>query len=171
MIRTISITGRRGRYDLPTFLLTENEVLTLKFTGVDTRLGRYVATVRHGAETKTVYLSNAMTVDLTPEWLAKNAEKPLEVFLELRDSAGTRVLISSAKSATDQHGFYIEPLKLERVDDGWSMVAWLQRMENELVKLEKRFDGELKKALGRIEKAEKKLSQYEDQGVPLLFED
>ena len=171
MIRTIDIIGRRGRYDLPTFLLTDNEVLTLKITGVDPHLGRYVATIRHGNETKTVYLNTGMTFDLPAAWLAINGEKPLEIFLELRDNTGTQVLIHSAKSITDQVGFYIEPLKIERVDKNWSLVAWLQRVENNLTNIKRDFNAESQKIKDRMSKVEERLSEYDEKDIPLSVED
>lgn len=170
MIRTINIIDRRGTYDLPVFLLTENEVLTLKFAGLDPRLGRYVVTVQHGDERKTVYLTANLTVDITPEWLSKNGTKPLEVFLELRDNAGAKILIPSAKSATDRNGYYIEPLKIEEVDKSFSMVGWLQKLEKDLLDLKSVFEKELGKVTDRVLNVEEKLSEYEEHGVPLKFE-
>lgn len=172
MIRTINFIGRRGTFDLPSFLITENEPLTLKFAGLDARLGKYVATIRHGAEVKTVYLSNIMSLDIPAEWLfAANVNQPIEVFLELRDHAGTRILIPSAKTPTDQHGFCIEPLKLERVDGAWSMVAWLQRIESEIAALKAAQTQTAAATSKRFEAVEDKLSEYEEKGIPLLFED
>ena len=159
MIRTINIIERRGTYDLPVFLLTENEVLTLKFAGLDPRLGRYVVTVQHGDERKTVYLTANLTVDITPEWLKGNGTKPLEVFLELRDNAGTKILIPSAKSATDRNGYYIEPLKIEKVDKSFSMVGWLQKIEQKL-----------NNVTDRVATVEETLADYEEHGVPLKFD-
>ena len=160
MIRKINFIGRRGTYDLPSFLLTENETLTLKLEGLDARLGRYVMTIRHGTNVKTVYLRNALTVDISPEWLSENAEKPIECFLELRDNSGTQVLISSANSFTDQSGYYIEPLKLERIEKTWSLVAWLQKT-----------DADLAQVKDAIQEINIKLAEYEENGIPLKFED
>lgn len=170
MIRTITIIERRGTYDLPVFLLTENEVLTLKFAGLDPRLGRYVVTLQHGDERKTVYLTANLTVDITPEWLSKNGTKPLEAFLELRDNAGTKILIPSAKSATVRNGYYIEPLKIEKVDKSFSMVGWLQKIEKDLSDLKSGFEQELGKVTARVATVEEKLSEYEEHGVPLKFD-
>lgn len=171
MVRIINFIGRRGTYDLPTFLLTENEVLTLKFMGLDVTLGRYVVTVRHGTQSKTYYLSTAMTVDIMPEWLAVNGEKPLEVFIELRDNTGTKTLIQSAKSTYDQMGFYIEPLKLEKVGKNFSMVAWLQRLESLINESNAKIDKQFAVAEKELTDIKTKLAEYENNGVPLAFED
>ena len=162
MIRTINFVGRRGLYDLPTFLVTANEPLTIKFAGLDIRLGKYVATIRHGKETLSVYLSNVMSVDIPT---------PIEMFLELRDNNGTRVLIGSAKSHADLNGYYIEPLKLEKVDGSWSMIAWLQRIENKIQELKTETDTKLKNMDDRLMRTEETLSHYENNGVPLQFKE
>ena len=172
MIRTINFVGRRGLYDLPTFLVTANEPLTIKFAGLDIRLGKYVATIRHGKEILTVYLSNAMSVDIPMRWLLEtNVENPIEVFLELRDNNGTRILISSAKSHADLNGYYIEPLKLEKVDGSWSMIAWLQRIENKIQELKTETDTKLKNMDDRLMRTEETISHYENNGVPLQFKE
>lgn len=159
MKRTINFIGRRGTFDLPSFLITENEPLTLKLNGLDSKLGKYVLTFKHGDEKGTVYLSNTMSVDVPIEYLKVNNE-PIELFLELRDIAGTKVLIHTAKTPTDCTGFYIEPLKLERVEEGWSLVAWLQEAETEMQKL-----GDELKCM------KQKLLQFESNGIPLTFVD
>lgn len=171
MVRTINFVGRRGTYDLPTFLLTENEVLTLKFKGLDVTLGRYVVTVRHGNQCKTYYLSTAMTVDVLPEWLAVNGDQPLEVFIELRDNTGTAVKIESAKTTHDQMGFYVEPLKLEKVGESFSMVAWLQRLERLIAESNETMNKQFAQAEKDLSEIKTKLAEYEDNGVPLAFED
>lgn len=171
MIRTINFIGRRGTFDLPSFLITENEPLTIKLEGLDATLGKYVLTIRQGEKEKTMYLSNIMSLDIPAEWLkSSDVNYPIEVFLELRDNAGTRVLISSAKTPTDQTGFYIEPLKLERVDKAWSMVAWLQRVEREIeaIKLNQKLTDAA--TLAYFKKIEDKFTEYEDKGVPLPVE-
>ena len=119
-----------------------------------------------------VYLSSIMSVDIPAEWLfAANVNHPIEVSLELRDHAGTRILIPSAKTPTDQHGFCIEPLKLERVDGAWSMSAWLQRIESEIAALKAAQTQTAAATSKRFEAVESKLSEYEDKGIPLTFED
>lgn len=170
MIRTINILERRGKYDLPVFLLTENEVLTLKFSGIDPRLGRYIVTLQHGDESRTVQLSANLTVDIMPEWLNRNGTAPLEVFLELRDNAGTKILISSVSSATDRNGYYIEPLKIEKVDKAFNMLGWLQKIERDIECLKSTFQKEIANVTDRVEVVEATLSKYEECGIPLKFE-
>lgn len=157
-------------YDLPVFLLTENEVLTLKFSGIDPRMGRYIVTLRHGEENRTVQLSANLTVDIMPEWLNRNGTNPLEVFLELRDNAGTKILISSVQSATDRNGYYIEPLKIEKVDKAFNMIGWLQKVERDIADLKLLLKKEITNVTDRVEVMEDTLSKYEECGVPLKFE-
>lgn len=158
MVRIINFLGRKGMLDIPSFVATDNEVLTLKFKGLDLTRGRYKLTIKHGALKKTCYLGNTMAVDLSAEWVNENA-KPIECFLELRDEAGTNVLIRSAKSINDCAGFFIEPLKIEQAEDGYSFVAWFQQTEKLIYTLQE----ELKTVKYR-------LSKYEDNGIPLCFD-
>lgn len=156
MIRRIKIKGRTGRFDVPSFLWTENETLTLKLDVEEKRVGRYVAVVRCGEQRKTVYLNAEMTVELSPEFIQKGEYQPLTVLLELRNAQGTRVLIPSDP---EKGGFCIEPLKIERMGENTCAVTWMQKLEGEL--------GALRT---RVEKTENKLKEFEDEGVPLLAE-
>ncbi len=157
---TIKIQGRTGRLDTPSFLLTENENLTLCFDIKEMRTGRYVVKVKHGAQEKTVYLTKDKTVDISAEWLNKGGTAPLEVFLELRDGTGTGVIIPSAKSGADKGGFFIEPLKIEEMPEGWSACGWLQSLERSFGELNEKLEG-----------MSERLKSFEDDGVPLVFED
>ena len=160
MIRTITISGRTGVYKTPSFLLTETEPLTIRFYGLCMRSGRFVATVVHGEQRKTVFLDKNAGFDLFPEWLQKGGENPLEIFLELRDFSGLKILIPSAKDKNDTSGFFIEPLKIEKTEDGYNMVAWLKEIETKFKNLDT-----------RVRTMENSLSEFEDDGVPLIFEE
>ena len=157
---TIKIQGRTGRFDTPSFLLTENESLTLCFDIKETRTGRYVVMVKHGEQKKTVYLTKDKMVDISAEWLNKGGAVPLEIFLELRDGTGTRPIIPSAKSKTDKEGFFIEPLKIEEMPEGWSACGWLQSLERSFGELNEKLEG-----------ISERVKSFEDDGVPLTFEE
>lgn len=170
MVRNINFIGRQGRYDLPTSLLTDNEPLTLKLNGLDAKLGKYILTLKHGGNIKTIVLGPAMTVDIFADWLNDGQEKILEAFLELRDNLGTRVLIPSVSNNMDTRGFIIEPLKLERIDEQWSIVAWLQSVEQEIeaIKLNQKLTDAA--TIAHFKAIEDKFAEYEDKGVPLQIE-
>ena len=56
MKRTITLTGRTGRLDVPSFTLAENETLTVTFNIVnEIRVGRYIVVVRHGSALKKTF--------------------------------------------------------------------------------------------------------------------
>ena len=71
MLRTITMHNRTGIFDIPSFLLTENEALTLKFVGLSHRIGKYVVTIVHGKNKKTIYLPLSFVVDISAEFLKK----------------------------------------------------------------------------------------------------
>lgn len=156
MIRTIDITGRTGRYDVPSFLWTENEGLTLKIVAQEIRRGKFVCTVKHGDSEKTVYLGEEMTVDLTPEWLKAGGTEPLEVLLEFRTLDLARIIIPSGE---EKGGYVIEPLTIEHVDDSYTATGWLSKIE-----------AALEEANVRIGAVEARLKAFEDEGVPLVAE-
>ena len=157
MIRTINVKGRTGRFDVPSFLWTENETLTLKFDVAEKRVGRYVATVLCGEQTKTVYLGREMAVDVAPEFVANGGYQPITVLLGFYPPKGTRAIISNDPSSG---GFCIEPLKIERVDENTCAVAWMQKLERDFAELSARMDA-----------TETKLKRFEDNSVPLIMED
>lgn len=159
MIRTINITGRTGRIDVPSFLWSENESLTLKFVTREIRIGRYVCEVKLGEKTKTVYLGNDMSVTILPEWMKDGIGKHLEIYLEFRTPDISRVIIPSAKSETDCTGFLIEPLLIEKLDDSYSASGWLSKIEDKLSSLQ-----------AELAEAQEKLAMYEENGVPWLVE-
>jgi hypothetical protein len=157
----INIQGRTGRFDTPSFLLTANEDLTLCFNVKETRVGRYVAKFKHGENKMTAYLTKEdRSVNIPASWLNKAGAVPLEIFLELRDGTGTRVIIPSAKSETDKEGFFIEPLKIVEMEDGWSACGWLQELENAFAEIN-----------GKVDDVSERVKKFEDDGVPLTFED
>ena len=156
MIRTIHIKGLTGRFDVPSFLWTENETLTLKFDVAEKRVGRYVAVVICGAQKKTVYLGRDMSVELSPEFIQKGEYQPLTILLEFRPPKGTRAIIGNDPY---NGGFCIEPLKIERVNENTCAIAWMQKLEGDFEALSK-----------RLKMVEDKLKEFEDEGVPLLTE-
>ena len=159
MIRTINITGRTGRIDVPSFLWAENESLTLKFVTREIRIGRYVCAVKLGDKSKTVYLGKDMSVTILPEWLRDGVGKHLEIYLEFRTTDASRVIIPSAKSETDRAGFFIEPLLIEKMNDSYSVNGWLSKVENELAGVK-----------SELLQVQEKLAVYEENGVPWLVE-
>lgn len=158
MIRVVKFNGRQGFFDLPSFLLSKNEDLTIKFIGLDKTRGKYVLTIARDLLKETFFLSDNMTIDIPNRIIAFSPQK-IEFYLELRDETGTNVLIGSAKHRYDATSFYIEPLKVERVSNGWGLTGWLQNIELELQ--------EIKTQLLQVQET---LAKYEQKGIPLIFE-
>lgn len=156
MTRTIHIKGLTGRFDVPSFLWTENETLTLKFDVAEKRIGRYIVVVICGEQRKTVYLGRDMSAELSPEFIQKGEYQPLTILLEFRPPKWTRAMIGNDPS---NGGFCIEPLKIERVNENTCAVAWMQKLEGDFEALSK-----------RLKTVEDKLKEFEDEGVPLLVE-
>lgn len=152
MERTITINGRTGRFDIPSFILSENEPLKIFIVFEKAyRIKRYKLTIRHGdlMKTFTLYEDNS-PVELSVEWLNKNAED-LEFSLALLDENQEKVI---------KDDFEIEPLKIETVGGNFqfsamvqSLMAWQQEHGEKLNALEQRFD------------------EYEANGVNLSLEE
>ena len=117
MKRTITLTGRTGRLDVPSFTLAENETLTVTFNIVnEIRVGRYIVVVRHGsALKKTFALSSDNSIDLSAEWLTAGGTEPGT--LKLKDD------------------YCIEPLIVTAQDGNWTATAELQKLETEITEL------------------------------------
>ena len=157
MIRVLKLKGMIGRWDIPSFLWTENETLTVKLDVSETRVGRYIAVVTCGTQKKTVYLSKDMTINISPDFIQKGEFNPLSVLLEFRNTQGDSVIIPNDPK---KGGFFIEPLYIERVTENTTAIAWLTKIETEIA--------EIKATQADMAN---KLQKFEDEGVPLLVED
>lgn len=127
MIRTVNFTGKTGRFDVPSFLWTENENLTIKFDVKRYIQGIFVCVVKHGNAKREFKLEEDMTITLYPDWLKENGTAPLEILLELRTLDLSRVIVPSGR---EKGGYFIEPLLIEHVDDTFTAVGWLTKIES-----------------------------------------
>ena len=127
MIRTVNFTGRTGRFDVPSFLWTENENLTIKFDVKRYIQGVFVCVVKPGNAQREFKLEDDMTITLYPDWLKENGTAPLEILLELRTLDLSRVIIPNGR---ENGGYFIEPLLIEHVDDTFTAVGWLTKIES-----------------------------------------
>lgn len=148
MIRTLKIDGRTGTFDIPSFLLSENEHLTIRIviTG-EIYVGKYRLIVKHGDDKRTISLKNFPEITLPAEWLNKSSEN-LEFSLVLLDVDETKVI---------KDDYNIEPLKIEKIGGNFAFTAQVQEFE----KRQAEFDKKL------VELYEK-LSQFEREGVELM---
>ena len=128
MLRTINFTGKTGRFDVPSFLWTENENLTIKFDVKRYIQGVFVCVVKHGKAKREFKLADDMEITLYPDWLKENETAPLEILLELRTLDLSRVIVPSGR---ENGGYFIEPLLIEHVDDSFTAIGWLTKIETE----------------------------------------
>lgn len=128
MLRTINFTGKTGRFDVPSFLWTENENLIIKFDVKRYIQGIFVCVVKHGKAKREFKLADDMEITLYPDWLKENGTAPLEILLELRTLDMSRVIIPNGR---ENGGYFIEPLLVEYVDDSFTAIGWLTKIELE----------------------------------------
>lgn len=151
MERILTIKGRTGYFDTPSFLVSENENLVIKINIVDEiRIGKFRLIVKHGKHVKQYALSKTDEITLSPVWL-KMSEENIEFSLVFLNATETEVL---------KNDYQIEPLKLETVDGNFVFTAWLQELEQKQKELD-----------ARLLVAEEKIASFENEGVPIAFEE
>lgn len=158
MIRTITIRGRTGRYDVPSFVLTQNEPLKIIFVAEELTSGVYRAVITHGNAPKIdVSLAVEKSVTLSPEWLLKGNTEPVQVTVQLLDPAQSKVI---------KNDFYIEPLTV--VSDGaggYEATAEMTSLSARILALER-----VVAAYGaKLEAFEKQLKDYIDNGAEIFL--
>ena len=161
MERTIEIKGRTGRFDVPSFLWTENENLLLRFKVTETRVGRFYAVISCGKQKKSVSLGKSMSVEISPEFIRDGGYQPVEVSLEFRNQTGTAVITK----------YDIEPLYIEQLDEGTCMVAWMQAIEKKIAAItkEQELQGSVLDGIpAAIEQAKKEAIIHCVGGDPLM---
>lgn len=157
MERIITINGRLGRYDVPSFTYADNEPLTLRFKFKDLRGGRYRCAVVCGGEKKVEYLGEDNRIEIPPEFIRNGGYNPVFVLLELRHQQSNAVIIPSKQ---EDGGFFIEPLVIEQLDTKLTAKGWMSKIESEITAL-----------LRRCVLMEDKLATFDEEGVPLLPDD
>ena len=151
MNRKIIFKGREGRFDVPSFTLSDNENLQIEIGLPLARNGVYYFKARHGNELKRVALTGHPSVELTAEWLNRGGTAPLVCELELRDSSGVVVYKK----------YNIESLEIKTSDVGMEYFSAVQAIEKENAELRKEL-GEVKAELAEIKRIV--------EGVPAAIE-
>ena len=129
MNRKLTIKGTTGRYDVPSFVWTENENLSITFDIRETRAGRFYAVIRCGNRIKEISLAKYQTVEIPAEFIQKGGFEPLNISLEFRNASGTAVIVPSDPK---RGGYFIEPLYFRRVEETTTAIAWLQDIESKI---------------------------------------
>jgi hypothetical protein len=152
MERTIYFEGRIGRFDIPSFTVTENERLGLKFVGLpDSSVYRFIAAFICGEKRHIVTLDSSNRATLDYELLSGG--NSLEIKLEARSAKTDKLLISSNP---EEDGFFVEPLKIEHIDCALTAVGWMQRIESEIEAIRQ-----------RLGIAETEIQGFKEVGIPL----
>lgn len=151
MIRVLNVKGREGRFDEPSFIISENENLIVKVVIMDERrVNRFRLVVKHGNLKKTVTLAKNESVEFSPDWLKENAEN-LDFSL---------MYLNPSESAVIKDDYHIEPLKLQTLEGNFIFSAIVQDFEKRLSEQERRFKN-----------LEKRVQEYETNGVTLTPEE
>ena len=129
MNRKLTIKGTTGRYDVPSFVWTENENLSITFDIRETRAGRFYAVIRCGNRIKEISLAKYQTVEIPAEFIQKGGFEPLNISLEFRNASGTAVIVPSDPK---RGGYFIEPLYFRRVEETTTAIAWVQDIESKI---------------------------------------
>lgn len=140
MDRKIIFKGREGRFDVPSFTLSDNENLRIEIGLPLARNAVYYFVARHGNELKRIALTGKPSVELTADWLNRGGTAPIVCELELRDRSGVVVYKK----------YNIEPLEIKGTDVGMEYFSAVQAVEKEIAELRKEFD-EFKLKFNRME--------------------
>lgn len=153
MKRILTIKGRMGRFDEPSFLLAENEPLCVLFYfPEEIRIGNYLVVARHGnASKKTFTLGEDKLVKLSADWLQQGGTENVEFSLCLTNQKGTRIV---------KDDYMIEPLKIQNVDGNFIATATIFEMEKRQAVLEE-----------KVLALEERVAEYENGGTELKFEE
>lgn len=155
--RTITFTGMTGRYDVPSFILSENSDLCIRLDLSPFRSsGLYRVTAIHGGSPVYVFTLTAKENEITlpASWLKGGGVEMLELSLKQYNAAGT-VLING--------GYYIEPLEIVALEGEYRATALLQASFENVKRLEQewaeRFEAFKSEVAGRLEASEVKTTQ------------
>lgn len=156
MQRVLTIKNGVGAFDASTFSLTKNDPLTLKVNIKEKFLGYYLLKARRsqGNAKELTFGFKAGTekiIEFPVDWL-KDGNGAIEFSLVLRDSLNT---------VTYKDDYRIPSLSVEKTPDG--NYAFADKL-NELTET-------VANLLQRIEVVEEQLKEFENEGVPLVFEE
>lgn len=126
MKRVLNFEGKTARWDVPSFLWTENENLVIQFNIQETRDGTHYASIRCGNRLKEVSLVTSKMVEVPAQFIKDGDYSPLQISLEFRDNKGGALIVPADPK---RGGYFIEPLAIERVEESTTAIAMLQALE------------------------------------------
>ena len=146
MKRELTIKGRTGLFDVPSFTLAKYEDLIISVNIVEeTRLGAFRLSVRHDNKEEVYRVGEDIVIPNA--WINKD-EGDLYFSLLFLNPNQTRVIKDDYK---------IEPLKYERINGNFEFSAQVQKIQECL----NAFGVRLNEVMARLEK-------LTDEGIPLL---
>ncbi len=152
----LMIDGRIGRFDIGAITVTENESLTVAFNGIPKdNFFRHIVTFINGEKRHTATLTSNMSVELDAAFLYGG--ECVEILLETRNAKTDKVVISSNP---ENDGYFIEPLRLGYVETNRIAYGWMSKIEADITLIRK-----------RLKVVEDDLSEFKDEGVPVLVEE
>ena len=146
MKRVLTIKGRTGLFDIPSFTLAKNEDLFLSVEIPDeTRVGAFRLIVAHDKKENAYLLDGE--IKIPNEWINKD-EGDLYFSLVFLNPTETKVIKDDYK---------IEPLKYEHINGNFAFSAHVQKIQAYLDEICTRLTG-----------VESRVDKLTDEGVPLL---
>lgn len=160
MKRTITVIGRAGHLDVPSFPLSENEDLLVRFDIQNECKGaRYYITVKHGAAKKqTFLLLQNKTLTLSAAWLRQGGMEPIEFSIEMKNYLG---------NVTIRNDYEIEPIVVVETDGAYYATGAVQALEKRVAALEQALQNEI----AVKEEILAKFEDFADNGVNVQFTD
>lgn len=146
MNRKLTIKGTTGRYDVPSFVWSENEKLSITFDIRETRVGRFYAVICCGKRVMEISLAKYQTVEIPAEFIKNGGFEPLNISLEFWNASGTAVIVPSDPK---RGGYFIEPLYFKRAEDCTVAISWLQDVERKIADTNARIDETNEKVLAQ----------------------
>lgn len=137
MNRKLTIKGTTGRYDVPSFVWSENENLSITFDIHETRVGRFYAVIRCGKRIMELSLAKYQTVEIPAEFIKAGEFEPLNISLEFLNASGNAVIVPSDPK---RGGYFIEPLYFRRVEESTTAIAWLQNIESKIAEINAKLE-------------------------------
>ena len=151
MTRYIAFQNNEGRYNVPSFFLSDNEDLLIVIHTPEIKTdGVFYFIAKKGDKTRTYCLRACKTVVIPADWLIAGKDEPLISSIELRNKTGELVIKK----------YEVEPLILNRCDVGTEYISAVQRIEKENAELRKLYND-----------LAQRVRSYETNGIELDFED
>ena len=146
MRRVLTIKGRTGLFDIPSFALAKNEDLIISVEIPDEpRIGSFRLIVAHDGKEEAYLIDGDMTIP--NDWINK----------EEGDLYFSLVFLNSTQTKIIKDDYKIEPLKYEHIHGNFAFSAQVQKIQACLDEIRTRLTG-----------VETRVGKLTDEGVPLL---